>query len=150
MAVVDGVRQDSGTDGAEDGDGEGTSIAVLVVDDDPEIADLAQTFLERVDEELAVTVATSAPAGLEKARSGRFDAVVTDYHMPVMDGLAFLDRTASVAPATPGIVFSSDDAPEVVETAREEDVPYTHKRMGHDCFERLARTVRAAVRAHDR
>ena len=142
MAVVDGVNQDS----ISDGDEKREPIEVLVVDDDPAVASLAQTFLERVDDGVAVTTATDAPAGLEKLREREFDAVVSDYHMPAMDGLTFLNRSNDVAPATPGLIFSSDDDPEVVEAVHEANVPYAHKQMRAECFQRLASDLRAAVR----
>jgi len=141
MAVVEDVGQDTDAD-VDEAVG---SIEVLVVDDDPELADLVQTFLERADDGLAVTTATNARTGLELVRERGFDVVVTDYHMLTMDGLTFLDRVADTEPAPPGILFSSDDAPELVQAARDAGVPYVHKRMRPERFDRLAGLVRTAV-----
>lgn len=141
MAAVDDVGQDTDADVDE----EDESVEVLVVDDDPDLAELVQIFLERADDGLAVTTATNARSGLQLVREQRFDVVVSDYHMLTMDGLTFLDRVANTEPAPPGVLFSSDDAPGVVQAARDAGVPFVHKRMRPERFERLASRVRTLV-----
>ena len=58
---------------------------VLVVDDDPVIADLVAFRLGRLG--LQVTVETDGQAGLAAARQLRPDLVVLDWMMPRMNGL---------------------------------------------------------------
>ena len=58
---------------------------VLVVDDDPVIADLVAFRLGRLG--LEVTVETDGQAGLAAARQLRPDLVVLDWMMPRMNGL---------------------------------------------------------------
>jgi DNA-binding response OmpR family regulator len=58
---------------------------VLVVDDDPVIADLVSFRLARLG--LEVTVETDGQAGLAAARQLRPDLVVLDWMMPRMNGL---------------------------------------------------------------
>ncbi|SFS11680.1 Response regulator receiver domain-containing protein [Halomicrobium zhouii] len=138
MAVVEDVGQDTDPEGDE----VDAPVEVLVVDDEPDLADLVQEFLERADDALVVTTATNARTGLQLVRERSFDAVVSDYHMLTMDGLTFLDRVADTEPAPPGILFSSDDAPELVEAAHDAGVPFVHKRMRSERFDRLASRVR--------
>ncbi len=59
---------------------------VLVVDDEPELADLMRAMLESVG--LEVATAESGAVALELLREARFDAVVSDLRMPDMDGPA--------------------------------------------------------------
>ena len=58
---------------------------VLVVDDDPVVADLVAFRLRRMG--LEVTVETDGETGLAAARRLRPDLVVLDWLMPRMDGL---------------------------------------------------------------
>ena len=58
---------------------------VLVVDDDPVVADLVAFRLQRLG--LQVTVEADGESGLAAARRLRPDLVVLDWLMPRMDGL---------------------------------------------------------------
>ena len=60
------------------------AVSVLVVEDDKNIAELLQMYLER--EGYAVTVAHDGGAGLSKFRAIKPDLVLLDVMMPVMDG----------------------------------------------------------------
>ena len=60
------------------------AISVLIVEDDRNIAELLQMYLEK--EGYAVTVALDGGQGLSKFRAIRPDLVLLDVMMPVMDG----------------------------------------------------------------
>ena len=60
------------------------AISVLVVEDDNNIAELLQMYLEK--EGYAVTVAGDGGLGLAKFRAIKPDLVLLDVMMPVMDG----------------------------------------------------------------
>ena len=45
---------------------------------------------------------------LDALKKRRYDAVLTDYHMPKMDGLELLDLAQAMWPHTPVIIASSD------------------------------------------
>ena len=62
------------------------AISVLVVEDDRNIAELLQMYLEK--EGYAVTIAGDGGQGLSKFRAIKPDLVLLDVMMPVMDGLA--------------------------------------------------------------
>ncbi len=62
------------------------AISVLIVEDDPNIRELLQMYLER--DGYAVTVAADGGQGLEKFRAIKPDLVLLDVMMPVMDGWA--------------------------------------------------------------
>ena len=62
------------------------AISVLVVEDDRNIAELLQMYLEK--EGYAVTVAADGGQGLSKFRAIKPDLVLLDVMMPVMDGWA--------------------------------------------------------------
>ena len=52
--------------------------------------DLTKEFLEQQEEGLQVETAMSAEEALQKLSEQEYDVVVSDYKMPVMDGLEFL------------------------------------------------------------
>jgi len=98
-------------------------MKILVVDDIQEIAEFLQEMLET---EHDVQVETCATRALELGTSGRFDLVVTDYNMPVVNGQILAQAIAAQAPAT-RVVFltGSEDSrsiagtnPSVVTTLR--------------------------------
>ena len=62
------------------------ALSVLIVEDDRNIAELLQLYLEK--EGYAVTVAYDGGQGLTKFRSIKPDLVLLDVMMPVMDGWA--------------------------------------------------------------
>ena len=62
------------------------AISVLIVEDDRNIAELLQMYLEK--EGYAVTLATDGGQGLSKFRAIKPDLVLLDIMMPVMDGWA--------------------------------------------------------------
>jgi len=89
------------------------SIRVLYVDDEPELRDIVKAFLERSGEIQLDTVPSVTEA--EKAiTSDQYDAIISDYQMPVMDGLEFLKRLRSENNDIPFILFTGRGREEVV------------------------------------
>ena len=74
------------------------AISVLIVEDDPNIRELLQLYLEK--DGYAVTQAADGGQGLEKFRAIKPDLVLLDVMMPVMDGWAVCKaiRTESSTP----------------------------------------------------
>ena len=62
------------------------AISVLIIEDDPNIRELLQMYLEK--DGYAVTLAADGGQGLDKFRSIKPDLVLLDLMMPVMDGWA--------------------------------------------------------------
>jgi DNA-binding NtrC family response regulator len=86
---------------------DGTAKArLLVVDDEPDIRTGLRTLLEK-ELHLEVVDAPSGPAALEAMARGRFNAILSDYKMPFMDGLQFLAKAQALAPATPRIMMTA-------------------------------------------
>ena len=85
---------------------------VLIVEDSDDCAEtleLAFIGLKNV----SVTIARSAEEALERLSAGRIAAVVTDLHLPQMDGLHLLNelRTRNNGHYTPVLVISGDSDP---------------------------------------
>lgn len=62
----------------------------LVVDDDRAVRHAIKAVLER-RLNMKVHLATNGAEGIREARSHRFDLIVSDVNMPIMDGIAFYD-----------------------------------------------------------
>lgn len=88
------------------------SISVLCVDDDPELLELAKAFLEEL-ERLEVDTVTSAQEALQMLRKRKYEAVVSDYQMPDVDGIEFLKQFRSLDQSTPFIIFTGRGMEEV-------------------------------------
>jgi len=69
---------------------------VLVVEDDPTLAEVVQTYLGR--EGYEVEIAVDGEAGLERALVAQPDLVVLDLMLPLLDGLEVCRRLRSSAP----------------------------------------------------
>ena len=80
------------------------AISVLIVEDDKNIAELLQLYLEK--EGYAVTVALDGGKGLEKYRAIKPDLVLLDVMMPVMDGWAVC-KAIRAESATPIIMLTA-------------------------------------------
>ena len=65
------------------------SIKILVVDDFPTMRRIIKNLLKDLGYD-NVDEAEDGAQGLEKLRGGSFDFVVSDWNMPVMDGLTML------------------------------------------------------------
>ena len=80
------------------------AISVLIVEDDRNIAELLQMYLEK--EGYAVTVAEDGGQGLTKFRAIRPDLVLLDVMMPVMDGWTVC-KTIRAESQTPVIMLTA-------------------------------------------
>ncbi len=78
---------------------------ILYVDDEPDILELGTEFLES-DGTFAVDTFPSACEALDRLQTTQYDAIVSDYKMPEMDGLAFLTTLRAGGNTTPFIIFT--------------------------------------------
>ncbi len=89
-------------------------INVLHVDDEPDFLEVAREFLE-LDGEIKLTSCTSAGEVLEKNLDflRGFGVIVSDYQMPGVDGLEFLNAVKRLDPEIPFILFTGKGREEV-------------------------------------
>ncbi|NLA38955.1 MAG: response regulator, partial [Methanomicrobiales archaeon] len=88
-------------------------VRVLVVDDEPAFLELTRAWLEWSGD-IQVEVTASAVQGLSMLAKTRYDAIVSDYKMPEMDGIEFLKEVRRRGMAIPFIIISGRGNEEVV------------------------------------
>ncbi len=122
------------------------TITVLLVDEDLDVLELTQTFLEREDDAIDVTTETSAPDALDRLESESFDCVVSDYSMPSMSGIDFLREARDREPGLPFFFFTGKSQEEIeTEAGGIEVTGHVQKGTGTDRYTDLAEEIRAAV-----
>jgi PAS domain S-box-containing protein len=87
-------------------------ISVLYVDDEEMLLDIGKLFLERPGD-CSVDIAISARQGIERMAKKTYDAIVSDYQMPEMDGIEFLKKIRATS-TIPFILFTGKGREEVV------------------------------------
>jgi PAS domain S-box-containing protein len=132
--------------------GASDDIHVLHVDDEPEFAELAATFLERTGDRFDVEVLSDPREGLDHLDERRVDCVVSDFDMPEQNGIEFLEAVREDHPDIPFILFTGKGSEEVASEAISAEVTdYIQKGSGTSQYEVLANRIANAVerrRAH--
>lgn len=80
---------------------------VLLVDDEHDILDALKDTIEAYLPDVDVLTAMSGPDALAVLRTHPVDLIVTDYKMPMMNGLEFLAEAKHVAPTVPRIMMTA-------------------------------------------
>jgi len=110
--------------------GNGQQKHVLVVDDDPNIADMLRQFLP--EKEFKLDSAPDGEAGLEAVEANPPDIILLDLVMPRLDGFGFIDRLRA-NPQTrdlPVIVISSKELTTTESNRLRDSVASVMKKQG--------------------
>ena len=122
-------------------------IKVLYVDDEPLLLQLAKIFLEKSGGFLIET-STSANEALTNPAIQTYDAIISDYQMPDMDGIAFLKIVREYFGDIPFILFTGKGREEVVIDAINNGADFYIQKGGDPKaqFAELAHKIRQAVK----
>jgi CheY-like chemotaxis protein len=80
---------------------------LLLVDDEPDILETVVQLLEAKMPDVVVTPVANGLAALAVMERERFDAVLTDYKMPGLDGAALVQRIRARWPGLPVLMFTA-------------------------------------------
>ena len=122
------------------------TIRVLYVDDEPSLLEITKLFLEKTGE-FVVDTLTSAMEALTCIPEEQYDAIISDYQMPDMDGIEFLQKVRGSGSAVPFILFTGRGREEVVIDAINNGADFYIQKGGQPRaqFAELAHKVRQAV-----
>ena len=122
-------------------------ISLLYVDDEQMLLDLCKIFLERTGE-FQVQTESSVLKALNLVSVQAFDAIISDYQMPEMDGIEFLKRVRSSGSSIPFIIFTGRGREEVAIAALKEGADFYLQKGGDPItqFAELTNQIRQIVR----
>jgi len=117
------------------------------VDDEAPFLDLCRLYLERSGR-FSVTTMVSSKQALRLLEDRNFDAIVSDYLMPEMDGIEFLSQIRKYHGCIPFIILTGRGNEEVAISAINKGADYYLQKTGHvqDQFSELEYKLGEAVR----
>ena len=122
-------------------------MTILLADDEPNLLELGKVFLER-NGDMKVVTALGAEEGMEFLRTTKIDGIISDYQMPGMDGIAFLQKVRIRYPDMPFMMYTGKGQEDVVISALRNGCDY-YLPKGDDPkgeFAELALQVRRMVK----
>jgi len=121
-------------------------FTVLYTDDEPGLLELGKIFLESSGS-FSVETALSAHEAFETLKERPFDCIVSDYQMPVMDGIVFLKALRENGNRVPFILFTGRGREEIVIQAINNGADFYLQKGGDPTaqFAELAYKIRLAV-----
>jgi len=126
--------------------GKNKMISVLYVDDETSLLEVTKIYIERSGE-FSVDTTPSALTALMIMDTRMYDAIISDYQMPEMDGIEFLKKVRSSGNSIPFIIFTGKGREEVVIEALNAGADFYIQKGGdpRSQFTELAHKVRQAV-----
>ena len=124
-------------------------IRVLHVDDSPDDRELNRYQLLRIAKDIEIVEAESVDEALAALKREQFDCVLSDYQMPVRDGLDLLTCLRESGNETPFIFLTGQGSEDVAAAAlRAGADDYFTKEAGFAHYERLENSLKRVTDAH--
>jgi len=89
-------------------------MKILFVDDESDLLELGEIFLKKEEPELDIDTTISPTEGIKKIEKKEYDAIVSDYDMPSMNGIEFYQELEKKGCSNiPFIVFTGSGEEEL-------------------------------------
>lgn len=123
--------------------------SILIVDDDEALLEIAALFLKK-NGDYDIDTAISARVAMEKLKTTPYDAIISDYQMPEIDGIGFLKEVRSKIGSVPFILFTGKGREEIIIEAINNGADFYIQKGGDpkSQFAELAHKLRSGVRRH--
>ena len=121
-------------------------FSILYVDDETALLEIGKLFLENSGV-FSVDTVNSAPRALLALAGKMYDAIISDYQMPEMDGIEFLKQVRGSEIPVPFIIFTGRGREEIVIQAINEGADFYLQKGGEPVsqFAELEHKVQMAV-----
>ena len=121
-------------------------ISVLYIDDDQVLLDIGKQVMER-DTNIKVNTVLSAREALQLLETDVFDAIISEYEMPGIDGIQLLKSVREKFPKIPFIIFTGKNREEIFIESINNGADYYVNKGGDpkSQFAELSHNVRRAV-----
>jgi len=121
-------------------------ISLLYIDDEKDLLEIAKIFLERSGD-FVVDILFSPIQAVDAIRSSRYDAIISDYEMPGMNGIELLKIVRSEFGDIPFILFTGRGREDVVIEAINNGADFYIQKGGEpkSQFAELGHQIRQAV-----
>lgn len=119
------------------------NLKVIFVDDEEDFLELAERFFDDEDSRLDLTLSDSASEALEMIKEKNFDAVVSDYKMPDINGLELLEELRENGNDIPFVILTGKGKEEVAMEALNKGADRYHIKMGNPrkMFQNLKQSI---------
>ncbi len=119
---------------------------ILYVDDDEELLSIGKLFLE-LSSDFYVDIISSPGEALKEVLSGSYHAIVSDYEMPVLNGIELLRKIRESGNNIPFIIFTGRGREEVVIEALNSGADFYLQKGGEPRseFVELSHKIRSAI-----
>jgi len=121
-------------------------ISLLYIDDEKDLLEISKIFLER-SRDFVVDTLLSPIKAMDAIRSSRYDAIISDYEMPGMNGIELLKLVRAEFGDIPFILFTGRGREEVVIEAINNGADFYIQKGGElkSQFAELGHQIRQAV-----